>query len=107
MHATLKAEIASELDQAMQARQAGNEGRARVCARRAAGLAARDYLARRGLGSGGSAYDLLQRLAGLPGLTPDLQAAASRLTMRVSEAFALPADVDLIAEARHLIGGLE
>jgi hypothetical protein len=94
-----------ELLRAEAARQAGNEGRARVCARRAAGLAARDFLDRRGLPPG-SAYRSLLILADLPDLSPDLRAAARRLTLQVNEEFTLPQDVDLIAEARRLCSRL-
>lgn len=97
-----------ELEKARRARQMGNEGRARVCARRAAGAAARDFLTRRGARPRtASAYDALRVLEEFPGLAPDLKAAASRLTLRVDEEFALPPGVDLIAEAEKLIEALK
>ena len=99
-------QIRIELANAVSARLAGNEGRARVCARRAAGLAARDFLARHAVPVQGSSLEALKVLADHPALSPDLRAAASRLTMRVGEDFALPADIDLIQEAHKLIGGL-
>ena len=102
----LRLQIEAELSAARAARQTGNEGRARVCARRAAGLAAREFLTRRGVRAR-STYAALQELAALHGLAPGLLAAADRLTLRVSQAFSLPADVDLIAEASRLIEGLE
>lgn len=96
-----------EFERAAQARASGNEGRARVCARRAAGLAARDYLERRGhTVRTPSAYDLLKLLAQDASLSPDLQQAAAHLTLRVDEQFKLPPDVDLVAEARRLCDGL-
>jgi hypothetical protein len=98
----------AELENARSARSAGNEGRARVCARRAAGAAARDFLTRRGVRlRTASAYDALRALEQLPGLAADLRAAASRLTMRVNEQFALPIETDLIVEAERLIARLE
>lgn len=97
-----------ELAAAALARAAGNEGRARVCARRAAGMAARDFLTRnRVRPRPASAYDALIALAQHPGLAPDLRAAASLLTLRVNEAFALPVAADPIAEARKLCEWLE
>ena len=100
-------EIDSELIRAETARQSGNEGKARVCARRAAGLAARDFLARHAIRlDNESAYEALQILVTFPGLDPDLKEAALHLTARVNEDFKLPGDVDLIGEARKLIGGL-
>jgi mycoredoxin len=98
-------DIAVELEKAELARQTGNEGRARVCARRAAGIAARDFLTRQGFRL--SAYKALQVLAEFPGLSPDLQIIVSHLTTHVTETFTLPMDADLIADARKLIGGLE
>ena len=98
-----QAHIRAELDQAEEARARGNEGRARVCARRAAGIAAREYFARRGrVVRTPSAYDLLNLLAEDASLPADLRQAAAHLTLRVDEEFKLPADVDLIAEARKL-----
>ena len=110
------AEIRIEMEMAEAARSAGNEGRARVCARRAAGLAARDFLnlhqissddADQGKLRSNSAYFVLQSLAAFPGLAPDLKKAAINLTMRVTPNFKLPNGIDLIDEAHKLIGGLK
>ncbi len=96
-------EVQSELDNAERARQRGNEGQARVCARRAAGLAARLYLGRRGNAvRSSSAYDMLQLIKDDPGLSARARQIAGHLTLRVNEEFKLPADIDLIAEARQL-----
>jgi hypothetical protein len=101
-------DVETELQNAERARLAGNEGRARVCARRAAGIAARVYLARQGLRlSDRSAYTALQALAEFPGLAPDLRAATLHLITRVTEEFTLPLEADLIDDARKLIGGLD
>jgi len=95
--------IQSELDQAAAARAAGNEGKARVCARRAAGMAAREYLNRLGIqAKTASAYSMLNALAEFPDLDPELRRAALDLTRRVDQDFQLPAGMDLIAEARKL-----
>jgi len=54
-------EIEAEFEKAEGARRRGNEGQARVCARRAAGIAIREYLTRRGARPLIiSAYDLLK-----------------------------------------------
>ena len=99
--------IKAELDQADQARSRGNEGRARVCARRAAGFAAREYLARRGQQiRTKSAYDALNLLIEDGSLSDDLRRTASYLTMRVDEEFKLPAEVDLVALARKFCASL-
>ena len=95
-----QSEILSELERALQARERGNEGQARVCARRAAGIAVREYLSRRGIRPPStSAYDLLQLIQADPDIPVDLKQIADHLTVRVTEDFKLPIDVDLIAEA--------
>lgn len=108
-------EIYKELEHANAARASGNEGRARVCARRAAGIAAREFLtlsniqlssASHRLTRSGCAYEALQLLAEYPGLAPDLKQAAVYLTLRVTKEFSVPDKVDLIAEARKIIEGL-
>ncbi|MGE5071876.1 MAG: hypothetical protein ACM3MF_00470 [Anaerolineae bacterium] len=103
----LNDEITRELERALQARTRGNEGQARVCARRAAGIAARDFLARRGSPPRtSSAYDLLKLLAEDIALPAAIQERAAILTLRVDEEFKLPPGVDLIAEARLLCESL-
>jgi hypothetical protein len=101
-------EIQAELEKAERARLAGNEGRARVCARRAAGNAARGFLTRHGvILRNSSAYTALQVLAEYPALAPDLRIAAVHLTTRLTPDFTMPVDADLISDARKLIGGLD
>ncbi|MCI0554676.1 MAG: hypothetical protein L0287_27325 [Anaerolineae bacterium] len=94
-------EIQREFERAEQARARGNEGQARVCARRAAGIAAREYFTRRGESVRTlSAYDLLNLLKDDPRLSSDLKRIADHLTLRVTEEFKLPVNIDLIAEAK-------
>ena len=96
-----QAQIEAEFEKAEQARARGNEGQARVCARRAAGIAIREYLTRRGVRPlSVSAYDLLNFLKEDPDLSPDLKRIADHLTLRVTEEFKLPVNADLVAEAR-------
>ena len=99
--------ITTEMDQAQRARSEGNEGRARVCARRAAGIAVREYFSRNGRRvSGSSAYELLNSLEKSPDISPELKQLASHLTLRVSEDFTLPADIALVEESRQLCRAL-
>lgn len=94
-------EIEAEFEKAEQARALKNEGQARVCARRAAGIAIREYLTRQGIRPPStSAYDLLNLLKDDPRLSPDLRRIADHLTLRVTEEFKLPVNADLVAEAR-------
>ena len=100
-------EIKAEFEKAEQARSRGNEGQARVCARRAAGIAIREYLARQGTRPPSvSAYDLLNLLKEDPHLSPDLRQIATYLTLRVTEEFRLPVEADLVAEAKKFCEGL-
>ena len=102
-----EAQIQAEFEKAEEARTRGNEGQARVCARRAAGIAVREYLSRGGIRPpSSSAYDLLNLVKQDPGLTPDLRQIAEHLTVRVTEEFKLPVDVDLVAEARDFCNRL-
>ena len=92
---------------AAQARANQNEGQARVCARRAAGIAIREYLLRKGIRPpSASSYDLLNLIKDDPLLSLDLRLIAEHLTLRVTEEFKLPVDADLVAEARQLCNEL-
>ncbi|MFN8381285.1 MAG: hypothetical protein U0V02_05060 [Anaerolineales bacterium] len=96
-------QIQSEFERATQARIKKNEGQARVCARRAAGIAIRDFLTRRGTQIPSmSAYDLLNLIKEETLLPSDLKLIADHLTLRVTEEFKLPIEADLVAEARKL-----
>jgi HEPN domain-containing protein len=96
-----KAQIQAEFKKADEARTRGNEGQARVCARRAAGIAVREYLTRRGIRPpSNSAYDLLNLVKEDPQLSPELKQIADHLTLRVNEEFKLPVEADLVAEAQ-------
>jgi HEPN domain-containing protein len=104
----LQEQIQKEFERADQARARGNEGQARVCARRAAGIAIRDYLTRKGIRPPStSAIDLLNLLRDDPLLPPHLKLIVDHLTLRVTEEFKLPVDADLVAEARTLCEELQ
>ena len=94
--------IQAELERAAQVRANGNEGQARVCARRAAGIAAREYFARRNIPiRSASAYDLLNTLKEEP-LPDGMKTIVEHLTLRVTEEFKLPVQADLVAESKIL-----
>jgi quercetin dioxygenase-like cupin family protein len=96
-----------ELRQAEIARRAGNEGRARVCARRAAGIAAGEYLNLLGIQTPGqSAYDHLLHLYEIDNISPLIRSLTGHFFERVSEDFSLPVEIDLIADARQLAAEL-
>jgi hypothetical protein len=99
--------IEAELAQAEAARASGFEGRARVNARRAAGMAVRAFMQAQGdeLGSG-SAVDLLQAFSDQPDTPDDVRQVLAHLLVRVNQDFELPLTVDLIGETRWLVQSL-
>lgn len=89
---------------ARQSRLEGNEGRARVCARRAAGAAAQGFLRKAGLGDRSeNALDSLRALKAELELPARVERAVDFLLQRVDSEYNLPPDVDLIAEAETVI----
>lgn len=100
--------LKNEFVNAEKARERKNEGQARVCARRAAGIAIREYFIYEGTQvHSTSAYDLIEQLKDEPALPSDLKLVADHLTLRVTEEFKLPIDADLIAESKALCDWLE
>ena len=100
---TLSSRIASELALG-QAATAANPGRARVCARRAAGWAIRAwYQAREGPAWSGDAMKQLHRLRADAAAPAALREAAERLTTRVDHDHQLPFDNDPLEDARGII----
>lgn len=98
------ARFQAELQKAEDARLAGNEGMARVCARRAAGLAAGEYLSRQGmLPHDPSAYARLKYLRSLPDIPQEVRAVTDHFLLRITPDHSLPVEADLIAEARWLV----
>jgi hypothetical protein len=96
-----------EMKTAVQARTAGNEGMARVCARRAAGIIVAEYFRRRGLEwKSASAYDALRILRTLPDISEKSMQAADHLLVRLTPEHTLPVEADLLAEARWLAAEL-
>lgn len=102
-----KTQLTNELQMAADARAVKNEGKTRVCARRAAGVAIREYLTRRGVKPPSvSAYDLLKVLEEMDETPADLRQASAYLRLRVTEEFRLPVEVDLVSEAKKICTAL-
>ena len=96
--------IEAELLDARVSRSQGNEGRARVCARRAAGLAIGTYFEGNiGENPPQSAYRLLQWFSHRDEIPEDLQRSARRLSVRVTPDFELPHQEDPIEDALLII----
>lgn len=93
--------VAQELERAQEARAAGNEGRARVCARRAAAFAIGAWADLPA--SGWSVPKRLQAVARDARFSADVRAAAHHLTLRVTSDHQLPVDADPLADAQLLV----
>lgn len=97
-------DIEAELARAVEAQRTGNPGRARVCARRAAGWAIRAWYRRQGgSGWGGDAMQQLQRLQAEDSVPEAVREAAKRLMTKVDFDHSLPFDADPIDDARSII----
>ncbi len=93
----------SEISQAELARSKGNEGKARVCARRAAGIVLGEYFRRNHIAmESPSALDRLRFSQVLPELPGEALEIIEHFLMRVNSEYRLPMAVDLLAEARQL-----
>jgi hypothetical protein len=100
---TWKTTFDQELEQAEAARASGNEGKARVCARRAAGIVIREYFSRLGIPfAPHSAYQNLHYLRAYQDTSRQVQEVAGHFLERITPEHELPVDADLIAEARWL-----
>ena len=92
-----------EIEMAQAARAGGNEGKARVCARRAVGWVIREYYFREGiLVESGSAYDYLRSLQQSEKISPEAKKITGNFLTRISPEGELPIDADLISEAYWL-----
>jgi hypothetical protein len=98
-----------ELELAKDARSGGNEGRARVCARRAAGYIADEYLRRQGIHlESTSALTRLKYLATLPNISAPISDTVNHFLVHTTPEHKLPIDADLINDvyflAKELLG---
>jgi len=96
-----------ELSHAISARVKGNEGMARVCARRAASIIIGEYLHRRGYTHlDNSIFDRLEILNTHPGLSSTQKKIANHFQLKVDLDHHLPGDVDLIRDVQWLANSL-
>jgi len=99
--------IEAEFSDAQASRLKGNEGRARVCARRAAGLAVSIYFEKQTTEQPPqSAYWLLQWFSLREEIPEDLRQSAKRLTVRVTPAYELPHKEDPIEDACRIVSAI-
>lgn len=93
----------AELEHAQAARQSGNEGMARVCARRAVGWVLGEFFQRQGMRfHNPSAYERLKFLIEMDGVPEDIKKIAGHFTLRITPDHDLPIEADLIQEAQWL-----
>jgi hypothetical protein len=97
-------DINEELETAREAARAGNHGRARVCARRAAGLAIGAYLKKHStVDPGPDALRQLTYVRDGAEFPDEIRSAAHRLTTRVTDTFDYAFDTNPISDAMMLI----
>jgi len=99
-----KIEYELEIQHAFSARANGNEGKARVCARRAAGVIIGEYLSRRGYKRlYPSAYERLSLFNSLPDVDEHIKVITNHFLLKVDLERKLPVDIDLIDEAQSML----
>ena len=92
-----------ELEMAKSARRSGNEGRARVCARRAAGYVAGEYITRNHINfESESALERLKYLQSTPEINSNQRETVSHFLVHTTPEHQLPIDADLIADVEQL-----
>jgi hypothetical protein len=100
-------EYTHEIDHATSAHHSGNEGMARVCARRAAGIIIEEYLSRRDYPChSDSAYQLLTVFLSLPDVDKHTQDIVDHFLLKVDTDHKLPKEIDLINDAKWLAKNL-
>ena len=101
---TLAALIEQELEAAQAAQQNGNDGKARVCARRAVARATEAWLARLPLPRWrGDAMAHLRQIQQDASFPLPIRQAAERLRTSVTRQHAVPFTTDPVADARLII----
>ena len=97
-------EIEREMQRAEEARRVGNQGKARVCARRAAGWAIGAWRAEQSPKTRiESVLTHLQAISDEEAHPPAIQAAAEHLTLRITAEHLLPVDAAPLEDAQLLI----
>ena len=105
--ATWKVEYQKEIEHAISARKAGNEGMARVCARRAAGIIIGEYLCRQGYTNlSHSSFERISIFVSLPGMDDYNRDIANHFLLKVNADRNLPIDADLINDTQWLVKNL-
>jgi hypothetical protein len=99
LKALWKVEYKKEVEHAIIARLNGNEGMARVCARRAAGIVIGEYLKRLGYSNlTHSSFDRLSLFDSFPDVNENYKEVASHFLIKVNPDHKFPLDADLISD---------
>lgn len=105
---SLRDQIEQEFAKAEKGIQEGNEGLARVCARRAVALGVQTLAARSGArGWPGDAMHQLRKIQADETFPLDIREAAQRLVTTVTQRDRAPLSTDPIADARLILTHLE
>lgn len=100
-------EIASIIALGYQVRSFGLEAQARVCARRAVGIALRGFFSNQPAQAARmSVVDLIRAYQERPETSPEFREICAHLLLRVNADHQLPVQADLLAEAQNLIDAL-
>ena len=99
--------IEAELRQSADALAAGNDGKARVCARRASGTALRSWFREGRITAPADAQSLLKLASTEPRLPFELRQAAERLSTSVTDREILPFSDDPVGDARLIVDLVE
>jgi hypothetical protein len=100
-------EYNQEIEHALLARSTSNEGMARVCARRAAGIVIGEYLIRQGFsGLNNSAYDRLTLFTSLEDMDEMCKEVAGHFLLKVGQDHRFQENIDLIQDIIWLKGKL-
>jgi hypothetical protein len=102
-----KRDYDNEIQHAISSRMNGNEGMARVCARRAAGIIIGEYLLHQGYKNlNNSTFDRLSIFISLPDVDDQYRDITKHFLFKVNSDHNLPIDVDLIDDVKWLATSL-
>lgn len=102
-NAKIPANVREELDLAKYYLEQGNEGKSRVCARRAVGFGIGARFTSDARYKGKNAMNLIKELRSDPSIPERVAVWLDEMVTRVDEKFGMPEHIDLIAGAEGLL----
>lgn len=101
---TIHPKIETELQLAIQYKVLNQEGKSRVCARRAAGLAILLWFKQKSIDQDGlTIYNALSHFKEMEEIPENVKEAASLLIQKVDENYRLPKNINLIEQAKTIV----